>query len=109
LLFKVLKARKHELETSGDLVRNVTYYLQKGTLPWIYDIITVILLRYGLSDFASIIALQCLSKSRWAALVQKRVKSINLSEPKASMLLQGTAAGRFYSEINCTDVPNSYI
>jgi hypothetical protein len=25
------------------------------------------------------------------------------------MLLRGTAAGRFYSEINCTDVQNSYI
>jgi hypothetical protein len=42
LLFKVFKARKHELDTSGDLVRNVTYYLQKGTLPWIYEIISVI-------------------------------------------------------------------
>jgi hypothetical protein len=65
--------------------------------------------RYGLSDFASINALKRLSKSRWAALVQKHVKNIDLSELKASMLLRGTAASRFSSEINCTEVQNSYI
>jgi hypothetical protein len=97
LLFKFFKARKHELETSGDLIRNVTYYLQKGVLPWIYEVISVILSRYGLSNFASINALEHLSKSKWAAFIKKRIKSIDSSELKASMLLRGTAAGRFYS------------
>jgi hypothetical protein len=110
LFFKIFKARKHELETGGDLVRNVTYYLQKpGALPWIYEVIYVILPRYGLSDFASNHAFKRLSKSKWAALVKTYYKSIDSSELKASMLLRGTAAGRFYSEINCTDVQNSYI
>jgi hypothetical protein len=69
LLFDVFKARKHEFDTSGNLVRNITYYRHKGTLPWIYEVIFVILSRYGFSDFASINALKRLSKSRWAALV----------------------------------------
>jgi hypothetical protein len=78
LLFDVFKARKHEheLHTSGDLVRNITYYLHKGTLPWIYEVISVILPRYGLSDLASINALKRLSKSRWAALVRNVLKAL---------------------------------
>jgi hypothetical protein len=109
LLFDVFKIRKQELDTSGDLIRNITYYLQKGTLPWIYEVISVILPRYSLSDFASTNALKRLSKSRWAALVKKRTKSIVLSKLKASMILRRPAAGRVHSNINCSDVQNSYI
>jgi hypothetical protein len=109
LLIKVLKARKHELEIGGDVVRNITYYQQKGALPWIYKVMSVILPRYGLSNFASMAALKRLSKSRWAALIKKRIKSIDLSKLKASMILWGTAAGHFYSKINCTNKHSEFL
>jgi hypothetical protein len=100
LLKKVFLLRLQDLHVSNEINFSIRQFqARKRNPPWLYEVITQILPKYNLQQYADPQITNLLSKKEWSKIIQPKVLEYDFKKLNSSMLNRGTDAGRFYHQI----------